>query len=171
MTSTRISVRCAADPALAGPRFSSDLLARLVAEPRSPVRVAVPMMKIRIARMRVDHRLMPVPMRMRLRDPPKMLVLVMLIMGMAAFVRLFESGRKITPSTKSTCDHCASRISRNRAPVRIKGRIVAAAANGSSLVRRLSGFGACFAPAFDPPTHMAGRWSPPPSMPRRAALD
>jgi hypothetical protein len=88
MTSTRISVRCAADPALAGPRFSSDLLARLVAEPRSPVRVAVPMMKIRIARMRVDHRLMPVPMRMRLRDPPKMLVLVMLIMGMAAFVRL-----------------------------------------------------------------------------------
>jgi hypothetical protein len=45
--------------------------------------VAVPVMKIRIVRMGVDYRLMPVPVRMRLYDRPIMLVLIMLIMGMA----------------------------------------------------------------------------------------
>jgi hypothetical protein len=48
--------------------------------------VAVPVMKIRIVGMGVDHRLMPVPMRMRLCDRPIMLVLVMLIMGIAVLV-------------------------------------------------------------------------------------
>jgi hypothetical protein len=42
-------------------------------------------MKIRIVGMAVDHRLMPVPMRMRLYDRPIMLVL-MLIVGMAVLV-------------------------------------------------------------------------------------
>jgi hypothetical protein len=37
--------------------------------------VAVPVMKIRIVRMGVDHRLMPVPMRMQLHDRPIVLVL------------------------------------------------------------------------------------------------
>jgi hypothetical protein len=48
--------------------------------------VAVQVMKIRIVRMGVDHRLMPVPMRVRLGDRPIMLMLVMLIMGMAVFM-------------------------------------------------------------------------------------
>ena len=56
------------------------------AERRSLVRVAVPVMKIRIVGMGVDHRLMPVPMRMRFCDRPIMLVLVMPIMGVAVFV-------------------------------------------------------------------------------------
>ena len=43
-------------------------------------------MKIRIVGMGMDHRLMPVPMRMRLCDRPITLVLVMLIMGMAVLV-------------------------------------------------------------------------------------
>lgn len=43
-------------------------------------------MKIRIVRMGVDHRLMPVPMRVGLGDQSIMLVLVMLIMGMAVFM-------------------------------------------------------------------------------------
>ena len=47
------------------------------AERRSLDRVAVPVMKIRIVGMGVDHRLMPVPMRMRFCDRPIMLVLVM----------------------------------------------------------------------------------------------
>ena len=48
----------------------------------------MPVMKIRIVRMGVDHRLVPVPMRMWLCDRPIMLVLVlvMLIMGMAVFM-------------------------------------------------------------------------------------
>jgi len=36
--------------------------------------------------MRVEHRFMPVPVRMRLGDRPVMLVLVMLVMGMAVFM-------------------------------------------------------------------------------------
>jgi hypothetical protein len=48
--------------------------------------VAVPVMKIRIVRMGVDHWLMPVPMRVRLCDRPIMLVLVMLVTGMAVFM-------------------------------------------------------------------------------------
>jgi hypothetical protein len=48
--------------------------------------VAVPVMKIRIVPMGVDHRLMPMPMRMRLGDWAIMLVLVMHIMGMAVFM-------------------------------------------------------------------------------------
>ena len=43
-------------------------------------------MKIWIVRMGVDHRLVPVPMGMRLHDRPIMPVLVMLIMGMAVFM-------------------------------------------------------------------------------------
>jgi hypothetical protein len=50
--------------------------------------VGMPMMKIRIVRMRVEHRFMPVPVRMRLGDRPVMLVLMMLVMGMA--VIMFE---------------------------------------------------------------------------------
>jgi hypothetical protein len=46
----------------------------------------VPVMKITIVRMGVDHRLVPVPMRMRLCDQPIMLVLVMFIVGMAMFM-------------------------------------------------------------------------------------
>jgi hypothetical protein len=43
-------------------------------------------MEIRRVWLRVDHRFMPVPVRMRLGDRPIMLVLMMLIMGMAVFM-------------------------------------------------------------------------------------
>jgi hypothetical protein len=58
----------------------------VIAERRSLVRVAVPVMKIRIVRMGVDHRLVPVPMGMRLHNRPFMLVPVMLIVGMTVFM-------------------------------------------------------------------------------------
>jgi hypothetical protein len=57
------------------------------------------------------------------------------------------AGRKIAPRSKSTCCHCASRISRRRAPVRIK-RQMAATANGSSVRERFSAFGAWLAAGF-----------------------
>jgi hypothetical protein len=63
------------------------------------------------------------------------------------------------PRSRSTCSHLASRISRSRAPVRVRRRI-AATEWLSNLRRRFSGFGACFALGFDSSTEVeqAGRF-------------
>ena len=46
----------------------------------------VPVVQIRVMRMGVTHRFMPVPVRMRLRNRPVMRMLVMFVVHMAVFV-------------------------------------------------------------------------------------
>ena len=48
--------------------------------------MAVPVMQIRVMRMLVTHRLVLVPMRMRLRNGAIMVVLVMIVVDVAVFV-------------------------------------------------------------------------------------
>lgn len=62
------------------------------------------------------------------------------------FLPVFEVGKFINPRSKSTYSHFAVRISK-ASPGQDQSR-TAAIANGSSLRRRFSGFGACFAFGF-----------------------